>query len=177
MSNLSSSCSVVLLGFMGAGKSTISTLLAERLELAVIDLDRLIETRESQLIPEIFAQQGEEGFRRCETLALQSLISAAPAVIATGGGVVTQQRNWPLLRTLGLSVYLKAELPTLLARIGSGEGRPLAQAGTHRLTSLFLARQPLYEMADFSVQTDRVTPEVVCDLILNFIHTKDLSHA
>lgn len=168
MSNLSEREAIVLIGFMGSGKTTIGRELARRLQIPFVDLDSVIVEQAEMTIPEIFATEGEEGFRHRETQALESVYAVGGAVVATGGGAVTVEENWPLMRDIGPVVYLRTRLQTALQRIGEGEGRPLANGMDRetRLRTLLELRKPLYEQADLIVDTDGLTPSAVARVII-----------
>lgn len=151
---------IVLIGMPGCGKTTIGTLLAEKLGRTLADADEKIIALAGKSIPEIFAQDGEPTFRDWETKALTELGKQSGLVIATGGGCVTQKRNYPLLHQNGYLVWLErdwSKLPT--------DGRPLSQAND--LGKMYAARKPLYEaFADIRVEnTD--TPEETLQKILD----------
>ncbi len=151
---------IVLIGMPGCGKTTIGTLLAEKLGRTLADADEKIIALAGKSIPEIFSQEGESVFRNWETQALTELGKQSGLVIATGGGCVTQKRNYPLLHQNGYLVWLErdwSKLPT--------DGRPLSQAND--LGKMYAARKPLYEaFADIRVEnTD--TPAETVQHILN----------
>ena len=163
---------IVLIGFMGAGKSTVAAELGHSCGLPVIDLDREIERRSGRTIPEIFEHSGEEAFRQSETEALRGLLDQAPLILATGGGVIGRAENWPLLRCLGRVVYLRVYWETVLLRIGSGQGRPLA-GDRVRLQALFEQRLPLYEEADLVIDGEGGTPASIArDILRKFYWEK-----
>ncbi len=151
---------IVLIGMPGCGKSTIGTLLAEKLGRTLADADEKIIALAGKSIPEIFAQDGEPAFRDWETKALTELGKQSGLVIATGGGCVTQKRNYPLLHQNGYLVWLErdwSKLPT--------DGRPLSQAND--LGKMYTARKPLYEaFADIRVENTG-TPEETVQKILD----------
>lgn len=146
---------IVLIGMPGCGKSTIGTLLAERLGRTLADADEKIISLAGKSIPDIFAQDGEPTFRDWETKALTELGKQSGLVIATGGGCVTQKRNYPLLHQNGYLVWLErdwSKLPT--------DGRPLSQAND--LGKMYAARKPLYEaFADIRVENTGTPEETV----------------
>ena len=159
---------VVLIGFMGAGKSTVGHALANLSGLPLVDLDALIVQQQGNPIPAIFADQGEAAFRRYETEALHSLTDAGPIILATGGGIVGCQENWQFMRRLGSIVYLRANWKTLRVRLAGSTDRPLATAerGEADIKSLWQQRVPLYEQADLIVDTDgRTVDEVVKEIL------------
>ena len=128
----------VLIGMPGCGKSTLGRLLAEKLGKRFVDADEKIVELAGKPIPEIFAQDGEEVFRALETRALAELGKQSGLVIATGGGCVTRQRNYPLLHQNGIIYWLKRDI-SLLPK----EGRPLSQS--RKLEDMYAVRKPLYE--------------------------------
>ena len=148
---------MVLIGFMGAGKSTVGRVLANVSGLPLVDLDALIVQQQGRPISAIFSDQGEATFRHYETEALRTLNRSKPIVLATGGGIVGCQENWSLMRRLGLTIYLRANWETLRARLVGSTGRPLATADRSEadIKSLLQQRLPLYEQADLIIDTDR----------------------
>jgi shikimate kinase len=155
---------VVLIGLMGSGKSTIGRLVAHSLGFEFVDTDHLITEAAHRNIPQIFASEGEEGFRRRETEALRSLGSKQGNVIATGGGIVTVPENLGLLRQLGFIVWLNADPATLYQRTAHSHDRPLLRnadpAGT--LRDLLEKRGPLYEkLCDMKITTDEFSTEEI----------------
>lgn len=146
---------IVLIGMPGCGKSTIGGLLAETLGRKLVDADAEIIRLAGKSIPEIFAQDGEEVFRDWETQALAELGKQSGLVIATGGGCVTRQRNYPPLHQNGSIFWLRRDtslLPT--------DGRPLSQRNS--LSDMYEKRKPMYEaFADFSVDNNGSTEETV----------------
>jgi len=149
---------VVLIGFMGAGKTTVGRALAKRLRWKFHDLDRVIEQREQQTVAEIFAGRGESGFRRAETAALRDLLHEDPQthdlVLALGGGAFVQPQNRKLLEKAGaITVLLEAPLSELKRRCqGERKVRPLAKEDA-RFAELFAARRADYQRARYRVQT------------------------
>ena len=129
---------VYLIGFMGTGKSVVGLKLSRKLNIPLLDMDDEIVRRDGRSIPEIFAQDGEDVFRRWETTALENLGKQSALVIATGGGCVTRSRNYPLLHQNGMIVWLQRDLSQLPT-----DGRPLSQA--NRLEEMYALRRPMYE--------------------------------
>ena len=150
---------IVLVGFMGAGKSTVARLLADDF----IDLDVLIESQIQQPIADLFAKSGEAEFRKIETACLEKAL-AAGKVLATGGGIVERSENRKLLKKAKQVVYLQADFEALQTRIlaDAVNVRPLAQDGLEALRERFLRRQAWYlEVSDLVVETSQVSAEEV----------------
>ena len=150
---------IVLIGMAGCGKSTVGALLAQKTGRPFVDCDREIQRLAGKSIPELFADDGEAAFRAVETRVLEQLGKQSGLIIATGGGCVTQQRNYPLLHQNGTLVWLH-RVPALLPT----DGRPLSQKTDPQ--QLYRQRLPLYEaFSDCSVQNSG-TPEETAERIL-----------
>lgn len=155
---------IVLVGPMGAGKSTIGKLLAGILRLPFADSDRVIEERTGADIPWIFDVEGEDGFRQRETAVLRDLLAEGPMVLATGGGIVIREENRELLKGDSTVVYLTASVDQLVERTHKDKKRPLLQVANPeaKIRELIAQRHPLYqEVADLVIQTDRRGPKAV----------------
>lgn len=139
---------IVLIGFMGSGKSTVGRELHQRLGYPLIDMDHLIEQRERRSIAAIFSESGEEGFRDMETRLLEELNdpNAPRRIISTGGGVIGRERNRILLRGLGYVVWLHAPTTVILERTSKNRDRPLLHTDDPlaRIETLLAIRKPLY---------------------------------
>ena len=136
---------IVLVGMPGCGKSTVAAALGAALGREVCDSDALIEELAGMPVPEIFARQGEDGFRAWETQAIAQLGKRSGIILATGGGCVTREENYPLLHQNGVIVWLQRELSALPT-----DGRPLSQSG--KLEAMYEVRRPLYErFADHTI--------------------------
>ena len=150
---MTSSKHLVLVGPMGAGKSSLGKRLAKAWGLTFVDLDHAIEARAGVNIPAIFASEGEPGFRQREREALAEVLAREACVLATGGGAVLDTDNRALMRQRGFVVHLQIDVEEQLARLASDQSRPLL-AGVDRtevLTRLATARAPLYaEVADLT---------------------------
>jgi shikimate kinase len=161
--------SLYLIGMMGSGKTTIGTLLADRLSYQFFDTDQLIEQITQQSVSQIFAESGESVFRQVETQVLGEVSSYVRKVISTGGGVVTTSENWGHLRN-GVIVWLDVPIEVLKSRLESDTTRPLLQSDVNletKLTSLLETRSALYAQADLRIAiTAEDTPEVICDRVL-----------
>jgi shikimate kinase len=160
---------VFLIGFMGAGKSTVGSLVAERLSRPYIDLDVAIEEAAGRSVRELFEDLGESAFRELESAALARLQDAEPAVVACGGGIVVRDENRSALKRLGYVVYLKVSAGETLARVGADGTRPLLSGpgGVLAATRLLEAREALYAaVADVSVDTvGQSAAEVAVDVV------------
>jgi shikimate kinase len=160
---------VWLVGMMGAGKSTVGRALARRLGRRFVDADAEIERAAGRRIPDIFAQEGESGFRARERAAVEAL-AASGAVVALGGGAVAQPALRERLLASGVVVYLRAAPETLLARIGDTDERPLlaglgaAERGA-RLRELLAQREAAYACAPLAVDTDGLSADDVAERI------------
>jgi shikimate kinase len=153
---------VVLVGFMGCGKTTLGARLAYMLGLKFVDMDDCIAKKARCSIPEIFAREGEAGFRRVESEVLEELTAGGQMVIATGGGVVTIPENLPKLRAMGFVVWLNPPERAIWQRVSRNRNRPLLQTGNPRQTvhELLEKRRPLYAaVADLEADTKGLTPD------------------
>ena len=163
--------SVLLTGFMGSGKSSVGRLLAKSLSCPFVDLDGEIVSASGRSINDIFAQDGEQAFRRLETLCLQQVLRGSQAVIATGGGVVISAENRSLMRTRGIVVNLDVSLSQVLQRLHGATDRPLfggSDAANH-VKSLMDDRKQFYADADIRIDTDGKSVEDVAAEILRFV--------
>jgi shikimate kinase len=160
---------VLLIGMMGAGKSTVGTMLAHRLGWAYLDSDEQVQAATGRTVPEIFEVSGEAAFRAAESAALaKALLGDEPVVVSVAGGAVLDPANRALLDRSGTVVWLRARPETLAARIGDGHGRPLLSGGpAAALRQLDAERRPLYEeLADLVVDVDDLDPEGVVERIV-----------
>ncbi|MBC7252560.1 MAG: shikimate kinase [Actinobacteria bacterium] len=159
---------LALIGFMGAGKSTVGAALARRLGMDFVDLDGVIAGEAGMSIPEIFDREGEEGFRERESRALRKELKGAGKVLACGGGIVLRPENVDLLRERCLVVYLRVDRNTVLNRVGEGEGRPLLAGGPlpRRVEELLSEREEKYLRASHAVvEAGGRTPEGIAEEI------------
>lgn len=149
---------IVLIGFMGSGKSTVGRELHQRLGYPLVDMDQMIEQKAGKSITAIFADVGEEGFREMETHLLEELndIAAPRRIISTGGGVIGRKENRTILRHLGYVVWLHAPTAVILDRTAKNRERPLlhTEDPAARIEALLAARMPLYaETAHIKIET------------------------
>jgi shikimate kinase len=159
---------IVLTGFMGSGKSTVGTLLADRLGWSFVDVDDVLEAEAGATIAQLFARHGEASFRDREHAAITRLAAGDALVLALGGGAIEHSATRALLlNTPGtLLVHLEVELATTLARCRDTEHiRPIL-ADRANLASRYQRRLPLYRTAHLSIPVDALTPEQVVDSIL-----------
>lgn len=156
---------VVLVGFMGSGKSTVGPLVAQALGFEFRDMDAWMEARAGLSVPQLFAERGEESFRT-EELALAREIQGLPRlVVAAGGGAFAQPETRAALASGAFTVFLRSDLATLLPRVSFDGSRPLA-VSRERIQALFAERQPSYRLADFEVDA-AATPEAVAREIVS----------
>ena len=151
---------IILVGMMGAGKTTIGKLLSNQLAFNFIDLDRKIEEKSGVKINTIFEIEGEEGFREREYLALNDALAEEKVIISTGGGVVVKDINRSLIqKSEAMVVYLKASLDILLGRLKNDKTRPMLNKDNKLLSlqKLLSEREPFYEnLADFIIDTSHL---------------------
>ncbi len=161
--------SIVLVGLMGAGKSSIGRRLAQRLGLDFLDADTEIERAAGCTIEEIFARFGEPAFRDGERrVILRLLEERAPIVLATGGGAFMDAETRAAIRNHAIAVWLRAELDVLLRRVARRSNRPLLKQGDPRevLERLMALRHPVYAEADLVVESDESPAETTVDRVI-----------
>lgn len=159
---------LVLVGLMGAGKTSVGRRLAEKLGLAFVDADHEIETAAGKSIPEIFADHGEDYFRDGERKVIARLMENGPQVLATGGGAFMNEATRRLVREHAVSVWLKADLALLMKRVSKRQNRPLLQSGDPEevMRRLMALRYPVYAEADVTVESRDVQhAQMVGDVI------------
>ena len=154
--------SIVLVGMMGAGKSSVGRRLGARLGVPFVDADMEIENAAGMTIPEIFARHGEPYFRAGEARVIARLLENGPQVLATGGGAVMNQQTRDLIRIKGVSVWLKADIDVLMKRTRRRNDRPLAE----KIRELLPLREPVYAQSDIVVVSrdephDNVVDEII----------------
>jgi len=163
--------SVVLVGMMGAGKSSIGRRLAERFGIAFADADAEIETAAGMSIPDIFAIYGEAYFRSGETRVIARLLDGGPQVLATGGGAFMNRDTRAAIAAKGISIWLNAEFDVLMRRIKRRHNRPLLKSDEagETLRRLIAERYPVYAQAEITIQSrdiphDKIVDEIVAAL-------------
>jgi shikimate kinase len=161
--------SVVLVGMMGAGKSSIGRKLAQMLGIPFMDADTEIETAADMTIPEIFSRHGEPYFRAGEARVIARLLEGGPQVLATGGGAFMRDETREAIRAKGISVWLKADYDVLARRIKRRNDRPLLKTDDPAATlrTLMDERYPVYAQADITVLSRDVPHETIVGEILS----------
>ena len=162
-----------MVGFMGTGKTEVAQALAGQLRWSWVDTDQWIERATDKTVARIFAEDGELVFRKWETRVLRELAcETEPRVIATGGGIVLAEVNWPLLRALGDVAALTAEAKEIFRRVEKADTRPLLAGSSEevrtRVQDLLERRRNAYAQADATFATDGVTPAEVAENILRW---------
>jgi shikimate kinase len=160
--------SIVLVGMMGAGKSSVGRRLAARLGIPFVDADAEIESGAGMTIPEYFEKYGEFDFRAGEVRVIGRLLEKGPQVLATGGGAFMNADTRAAIRRKGISVWLKADFDVLLRRVRRRNDRPLLKSvdPATTLRRLISEREPVYAEADLSVHSREVPHEAVVDEIM-----------
>ena len=165
---------VILVGFMGAGKSTIGRFLARRLGLCFVETDDMIAAREGAPIPEIFARFGEARFRGLEAEVLDLLEDKRDHVVSTGGGFPCRPGAMERLRTLGTVVWLSARFEALYERASRVGGRPMLMGrGTDDVRALFEARKAYYSQAHLAIETTHLGVDAVVNRIVRELRTRE----
>ena len=162
----------MLIGMMGAGKSSVGRCLERRTGLRRLDTDEMAAIKLGLSVPEIFSKFGEEKFREIETQMLRELNPAKPMIIVTGGGIVLRDGNVDLMRQVGTIVLLEADEDTLFERASRKKNRPLLQTENPRATfaELLRTRTPLYaKVANIRIDTSSLNQDDVAEMILNKI--------
>jgi len=159
---------VILVGFMGAGKSSVGRLLARRMGRCFVETDDMITAREGRSIPQIFAERGEAHFRALEEETVRSLALKSGDVIATGGGLYCREGRPEALRAMGTVVWLTGDFDVLYERARRMGERPmLAGRARDEVAAIYHAREAYYRQADLTVDTtDRNTDQVVTQVLL-----------
>ena len=164
-----------LIGMMGCGKSTMAGQLARLTGTPCLDLDTEIERREGRTIPEIFAADGDAGFRLCETAALRAVCEGAPRIVATGGGIVTRQENIDLMRAHGTVVWLCRPLEDMVRDVRQDTRPNLAGDKAERMRTLYAAREPLYRAAAHIAFSNHMPPLAAAQLLAQQLREQGLA--
>ncbi len=161
--------SIVLVGMMGVGKSSVGRRLAARLNIPFVDADTEVEKAAGMSIADFFARRGEADFRNGEARVIARLLEGGPQVLATGGGAVMNAETRAAIKAKGVSIWLAAEFDVLLRRINKRKNeRPLLQTADPAATlrELLVAREPIYAQSDLTVQSQEVPHEAVVTEIM-----------
>ena len=171
---------IILIGFMGTGKTSIGKMLASKLGCAFVDLDHKIEADANMTIPQIFADYGEGHFRELEKQAVREVTKRHGIVIATGGGTIKDAENMRLLKNSGVVICLTAEVNEILFRTENKGDRPVLDAkhndqGDRRaaIEKLLEERKEFYDQADYKVDTTEWSPMQIMDDICRYVETLD----
>lgn len=165
---------IILIGFMGSGKTSIGAVLSEKLGLPLYDTDSMIEESEGMSISSIFAEKGEAAFRDMETQLLKKIYDedAGRAIYSLGGGTPLRDENAELIKKCGTVFYLRAKAGTIYERLKDDDTRPLLRTEDprSRIEELLTAREPKYRAAaDHYIDTDGETFEVIAEKIIGFV--------
>lgn len=174
---------IYLAGFMGAGKSTIGSILANALGMEFYDLDKLIEQKCGKKITVIFRDEGESSFRNTETEILKEVSKKNSAVISLGGGTMISERNLDIMKSTGIIIYLSASLESVYKRLRFKRDRPVLNLGEGedqitkemflaQVKNLFELRKPYYERADIIIDTDEARVGATVDKLIRLIEKK-----
>ena len=161
---------VYLVGFMGAGKTTVARALARRLDWKMIDIDDLIEKREHQTVAALFAKKGEAHFRATERSVLVEQLGSRHVVVATGGGTFVDPQNRALINRDGMSVWIDVPLERLIARVPADGRRPLA-SDRAEFERLYLLRREAYQQAHHRIDASRTSIDAIVEQLLDWLQT------
>ncbi len=162
---------IALIGFMGSGKSAVARILAEKLKRKLFSTDGLIEKKEKRTIADIFTQNGEAYFRRLEKEVLVEIVQEKDSIIDCGGGIVLDEDNRRILKENCTLFYLKSTPDVIYKRIKGQKKRPLLNVpdSKAKIEELLKIREPLYNEADFTINSNGRTPRDMADEILKVI--------
>jgi shikimate kinase len=166
--------SVVLIGMMGAGKSTIGRRLAARLRLPFLDADTEIETAAAMSIPDIFEIHGEPHFRDGEARVIARLLDGGSCVLATGGGAFLREETRDRIQRQAISIWLKADADVIMRRVRRRADRPLLQTAdpVATVTRLLVEREPFYQAADLTIWSRDVPHDRIVDDCVDALHAR-----
>lgn len=164
--------SVVLVGMMGVGKSTVGRRLAARLKLPFVDADTEIEAAAGMTIPEIFEQHGEPHFRDGEARVIARLLDSGPVVLATGGGAFLREETRGRIAARAISIWLKADHDVIMRRVRRRADRPLLQTADPEgtVTRLLAEREPVYATADLTIASREVPHDKIVEECIEALH-------
>ena len=160
---------IYLVGFMGSGKSTVGKILAEKLNMNFIDIDKFIEEKEGMKIKDIFEQKGESYFRELERKQIEAIVNQEGLVVSTGGGLGANLNNMNLMKKNGDVVWLDVSLNTVLDRLKNDQDRPLLKQPIEKIKQLFEERKNVYRLANIRINADKKTPSQIVEEILTKI--------
>jgi shikimate kinase len=165
---------IVLIGMMGAGKSTVGRRLAARLQLPFVDADTEIETAAGMTIPEIFESRGEDYFRNGEARVIARLLESGPTVLATGGGAFMREETRRRIQDKAVSIWLKADADVIMRRVRRRADRPLLQTAdpTGTVTRLLIERDPIYQYADLTIWSRDVPHDKIVEECIEALHLR-----
>ena len=167
--------SIVMIGLMGAGKTSIGKRLAARLDMPFSDADQEIEKAAGKTINEIFSENGEAYFRDGERRVIARLLRDGPKVLATGGGAFMNTETRARIAASSFSIWLRADIDTLMARVSRRDNRPLLKADNPRavMERLIADRYPIYALADLTIDSRDVPHDVMVEEILRTLHVNE----
>ncbi|WP_028549395.1 shikimate kinase [Paenibacillus sp. UNC451MF] len=159
---------IVLIGFMGTGKSTVGHALAARLGWQFVNTDDVIEEQQGMSISDMFAKLGEPVFRQVESEVIQASLDGISSIVATGGGAVLAEQNRNVMKENGYVVALTANAETIIERVSQDQNRPLVQGDVaERVHTLLEVRKHAYDFADRTIDTSELTVEEIVNLIVS----------
>jgi len=159
---------IFLVGFMGVGKTSVGSVLAQKLSYKFVDLDKLIVEQENFSIKDIFSKFGEEYFREIEHKTLETIINYTDSIIALGGGTFTFERNRNLIQQNGISIWLDCDLDVILSRLSNDTLRPL-YSNPKQMQELLNSRLSAYSQANFTVDVSNLTIDETVNNIISVI--------
>ena len=167
---------IVLIGFMGTGKTTIAARLANRLNMRYVSTDDLVEKKEKRTINEIFTKSGEGYFRDVETKVVGEVSAMENCVVDAGGGIVIHDENIALLKTTGVVICLSADPETIMERTKKYKHRPLlnVEDPKRKIRDLLAKRAPLYAKADHTIDTGNLTIAQVLEKVVGIMETDNV---
>ena len=163
-----------LIGMMGCGKSTMAAQLSRLTGAPRLDLDEEIERREGRSIPEIFAADGDAGFRLCETAALRAVCAGVPHIVSIGGGIVTRQENIDLMRAHGTVIWLCRPLEDMIRDVRQDTRPNLAGDKEERMRTLYAVREPLYRAAAHIAFSNHMPPHQAAQQLLRMLESQGM---